>query len=420
LVIGRLSFHAFFLPVFEGPDEPFHLGRVVAFAETSFSSAHLGVPLPPVVVSAVESHPCGPDLHRSFSCPPFDGTGAGFNVLQVTATRPSARTVENYENHQPPLYYWLMGALFRFARIATGRAPRIVESDLLFLRLLSVALVTLALLGPGRAIAAGWSDEMRAAVLLLLLVPGSSEALVRSSNDAALFLWCAALVAALARGAGAGPLFFLFAIGPLIKLTALPVIVMGVLYLCNSGRRRIAALSAVAAITVVPVQLLRGWRWGGTYELNVALPEIGGSLGSSLMGLLRSLYTFAKTIFWVGGWTFSRAPRPLVGAFFILIAVAAASVRVRRTRELVPHVVGVVAALGGVILLALTNRRLFGDWGGLGGWYFWGWFPWLSFAGARVCVVGRKAARSLLVAEAIFVLFGNVAYLARALRIYGV
>jgi hypothetical protein len=86
----------------------------------------------------------------------------------------------------------------------------------------------------------------------------------------------------------------------------------------------------------------------------------------------------------------------------------------------VPHVAGVVAALGGVILLALTNRRMFGDWGGLGGWYFWGWFPWLSFACAEIFVMTRKAGRGLLAAEAVFVLLANVLYFAVATRIYGV
>jgi hypothetical protein len=297
--------------------------------------------------------------------------------------------------------------------------PNSVEGDLLFLRLLSVALVTLALLGPGRSIAAAWSDEARMAVLLVLLLPGASEALARSSNDAALFLWCTALVAALAKRVPVGLLLALFAIGPLIKLTALPVVVMGVLALWRAGRRRVSAWAALAALAVVPVQLLRGWHWGGTYELNAALPEIGGSLASSLVGLLRSLYTFVITIFWVGGWSLLRAPRPLVVVFLLLIAVAASLVRPRGARELLPHLAGVVAMLGGVILLALTNRRLFGSWGGLGGWYFWGWYPWLSFACVQLFLMRRKVGVGLLLAAAGFVLLANAFYLTTAVRVYG-
>ena len=55
LVVARMVFHALWLPAFEGPDEPHHLGRVVAFTSEPFAEAFAGARVPASVVSAVRA-----------------------------------------------------------------------------------------------------------------------------------------------------------------------------------------------------------------------------------------------------------------------------------------------------------------------------------------------------------------------------
>ena len=90
LVATRLFFHAFALPLFEGPDEPFQLARAVAFADAPFRIAFAGDRVPGRVVSAIQAHPCGPDLKRTFGCAPFQRSGA-FNALERSSEERCSR-----------------------------------------------------------------------------------------------------------------------------------------------------------------------------------------------------------------------------------------------------------------------------------------------------------------------------------------
>jgi hypothetical protein len=418
LVVGRLAVHSFFLPAFEGPDEPFHLGRIVAFREVPFSRAFRGVPLSPAIVAAVAVHPCCPDLRRAFSCPPFDGGGAAFNVLDGRTFPPASFVVENYENHQPPLYYVVAGSAHRWMTSSPDSTASRVGLVLLLFRLWSVTLVALALFWPLRVVSREWPGPS-AAFLLLLLLPGAADALARCSNDAALFLWSSLVVLALTERVRGGVLLLLLALGPLIKLTAFPVTAMALVWLWRHRRRRVAVAAGLASLIVVPIQLLRGWQWGGTYELNRTALDLAGSLFEVARGLMRSLYTMIKTVFWVGGWSFFRAPGSLVVAWFLLLGIVLLSLRVRDRRTWIPHAAGGVTVVIGALLMAVGNRTLFGDWGGLGGWYFWGWFPAICFAGAEAFEIPAKSGRWLLAAGATFALWANVAYFLAAWKLYG-
>ncbi|HET7453549.1 MAG TPA: hypothetical protein VFL12_12450, partial [Thermoanaerobaculia bacterium] len=150
VLVARLVFHAFFVPPFEGPDEPFHLSRAEAVAREGAGGLARTVPLSVDVQRAIGRNPCSRDLARAFGCATFPGAASAASraPFSVRADYP------NYENNQPPLYYAAAGAfLFASRSIAPPSAGREAEDDLRRLRLLSVAFVAMALFGPIKSIA---------------------------------------------------------------------------------------------------------------------------------------------------------------------------------------------------------------------------------------------------------------------------
>ena len=417
LAILRLALHAAAWPAWEGPDEPFHQARAEAWAASPLGPGAAEATVPAALVSAVTARPCGGDMARAFGCPPFDGSGALFGAFREATSRPAAGAYPNYETHQPPLWYVLSGWLLRPV-VSFGASP---EARLLALRFASVLAVALALLGPIRKLAERRGAGLLAVVSAVLLLPAGAESFARASNDALVFLLAAAAVERLDRDEPGRLLPLLLAAGPLVKLTFLPVAAFAVVGLARRRAWRLALLSAAASALVVPVQALRGWAWGGTYELNRTAGALGESLGESGLGFARSLYTFAKTTFWIGGWSFFRAPVALVAAYFALFLLAAALLKpVAPARRLLPHLAAFAVAAAGFAVLAVGNRRLFGAWGGLGGWYAWNWLPWLAVAADDLLERRSDGARRLLLAAlAIFLAVANAAFAAAAARLYG-
>jgi hypothetical protein len=408
LVLVRALFHVIHWPVFEGPDEPFHLDRALANAGLGLER---GSWVRQGVVDAIHAHPCGPVLRQGFGCSPFQGSGA-FNILEwKTVLDPRASEAINYEMHQPPLYYLLAGTVLR-ARVSDR-----VEAALLLVRLLSFLAFAASLLVTCRLIQ---SADIRLAVLLALLLPGAMESLVRGSNDALVFLWAALILLAF-RGGSMPALLVLSALGPVIKLSALAVCAVIICLLWFSRRRALALGCSLAALLVFPLQALRGWRWGGTYELNLADATIHEPVIATVIGFGRSVYTFAKTIFWIGGWSTYRAPLVLVIAFFVLLVVLLLSCARRSPSRgpMLPHMIGILVAVTGFVILAVANRRLFGSWGGLGGWYFWGWFPWIAVGADDLFEFRTSFRRTVLFAWLIFLLLTNVLWFGEAIRLYG-
>jgi hypothetical protein len=415
LVVARMAFHALWLPAFEGPDEPHHLGRVLAFATEPFAEAFAGARVPPAVVAAVRAYPCAPVLARAYGCGPFSQRPGAFDLIRPGPISAPAESVSNPEANQPPLFYMIAALPLEVGARSTDPA-----AALLAVRLLSVAAVALALFGPLRSATRAWSDEARAAGLLVLLLPGACEALARASNDAAVFLWAACVVAALQDRPRSVAIVALLAAGPLLKLTAIPIVVFAVVALWTDGRRGAAAAGAATSLAVFPVQLLRGWLWGGTVELNRVTAPIHEAGWHAVLGFARSVYAFVKTTFWVGGWSELRPPVWLAAAFFVLLA-AATLVTGRRpdARRAVAHRVGLAVAAAGFIVFAVANRRLYGDWGGVAGWYLWDWSPWLAVAAADLLRVRRGAAGPLLAATALFAAVSNSVWLAAHAAFYG-
>ncbi len=413
----RLTLHGVAWPAWEGPDEPFHQARAEAWAAHPAGPAEGESVVPAEFVAEVTARPCGPNLARAIGCAPFDGSGAFFNVFRHVPPRESALPAVNYEAHQPPLWYVVAGFLVLPAKVAGADA----STRLLLLRMGSVLAVAFALLGPLRRIARRRGAGLLATVSIVLLLPGGAESLARASNDGLVFLLSALVVERLDREAPGLLLPALLAAGTLTKLTFLPVVVFSVVELWKRGARRFALLAALAASVVVPVQALRGWAWGGTYELNRTVGGLDESASEAAMGLARSVYTFVKTTFWVGGWSFFRAPLFLVAAFLVLLASTVVLLRPRSPADrLLSHVLALSVAVAGFVVLAVGNRRLFGTWGGLGGWYAWNWLPWLAVAFDDLLEYRYPRARPWLLAALVaFVFVSNAAFAVRALRLYG-
>ena len=186
VLVAKWILHAIYLPVFEGPDEPFHLGNAVALRSAGIQG--LLSPerrLPREIDEAIKTHPCSPDLARSFHCPPFSGNEA-FNILEPTRPAPSGGWAPNYEAHQPPIYYML-------AATFVGSERMTVESRLLICRAISLLLAFVGTLFLVRLLSRE-SEYAASATVLLLLLPGASESLIRCANESLVFLWCACIV----------------------------------------------------------------------------------------------------------------------------------------------------------------------------------------------------------------------------------
>jgi hypothetical protein len=161
--------------------------------------------------------------------------------------------------------------------------------------------------------------------------------------------------------------------------------------------------------------------WGGTLELNSPGAPIGEPLAAVAAGFLRSGYAFVKTALWAGGQSLRRPPRGLAAAGFVAIAAAALCLRRRPApRRALAHGAALASAVAGFGVFAVANRRLYGVWGGVAGWYLWTWTPWLAEAAADLTTMSRRAARALLAVEAALVVAANAAWFADAVRFYGI
>ena len=81
-VLTLLTLHAFFSPVYEGPDEPFHLARARMFARAPLSDALAGQVVDADLVRSMKAWPCGPAIHPALGCPAFGMSPSSFNNLE--------------------------------------------------------------------------------------------------------------------------------------------------------------------------------------------------------------------------------------------------------------------------------------------------------------------------------------------------
>ena len=417
LVVARLALHAVFLPAFAAPDEPQHLARIRDFASRPPGEAFAGRFVDAALLEEQGLYPCDAHGREAAGCPLYGEAAGAFDLVRAAPPpRPprGARPIPNVEANQPPLFYACAGLLLR-------PVPLRPAAQLLAARLLAVALVAAALFGPLRRLSREWPAGLAAAGLLALLLPGASEALARCSNDAAVFLWASAVLDRLGRRTPAWTMALLLAAGPLLKPTAIPVAVFAVVVLARERGLALAAAAGAASLAFVPAQALRGWMWGGTLELNSPGAPIAEPLSVAAAGLLRSAYAFVKTALWAGGQSLRRPPRWLAAAWFAALAATAVCLRPRpSSRRALAHGAALAAAVAGFAVFAVANRRLYGVWGGVAGWYLWTWTPWIAEAAADLTTMSRRAARALLAAEAALVVAANAAWFADAVGFYGV
>jgi hypothetical protein len=421
LVAARLVFHALYVPAFEGPDEPFHLARTTAFLDQPLQEALAGSTVDGMIVAAVTEHPCAPDLGKAFGCQPFGASPAEFNTLRFAAPTSDRKPTKNYEGHQPPLPYAAGAATL--ALVEKTVLPDALSGKpiwrLLGFRLFSVALVLVALCGPLLATANRVNGPWFVAAFLVLLAPGAAESLARSANDAAVFLWSSLVVWAVYRRASTFTILSLVAFGPLVKLTALPIVMFAVLWLLSNRGRGAAFAATVASLLFLPVQYLRGWLWGGTVELNTASGPWDDSIIATVGGLLRSTYTFLRTAFWLGEWSFFRAPIWLLVLLALyLLALALLVRRHPEPKNGIAHLGAFVVAVGATLAFFVSHRLYWNQWGGVGGWYAWGWYPWVAFAFRDQLVVPQSRCSALAGTGIALLIAANVAWFVVAHRVY--
>lgn len=421
LVLFRFLVHSFFLPAYEGPDEPFHLARVLAFADEPLANALRGAEVPGPLVAAIRAQPCNIGLHRAFGCPLFGAVPGSFDLLSPNLDLPAWPSTINPENNQPPLFYLVPGLMLRALSSLDRHFFSAPDVRLLFTRLYAVGLVALALVWPLRDLARRRSRFFAVVGLLALFLPGAADSLVRAANDAGVFCWAAFALYALEKRAPAALMAGLLALGPLVKLTAFSVVGPVILALYLAGRRAAAITAGLGSLLVFPLQWLRGWGMGGVLESHFERFPIQESLGDILIGLLRSGYAFTKTSLWLGGWSFFRPPPVILLALVGALVVAAACLRWRPIRgRVLPHLVGVTIGGLGFLLFAFANRRFFGDWGGVGGWYLWGWAPWLAVMASDLFSVKPEHWKLVIVCVAIASIGSTIAYYWIAVNVYGI
>ena len=412
-VVMRMAFHAVCLPAFEGPDEPQHLARIWDFSRKPLGEAFEGAWVDPEIVAAVLAHPCPrPDI----GCPTYASTPGWFNLLRPASVpaRPAA-AIANEESKQPPLFYLIAAAPLRLLGVRPSPT-----SALLYGRLFSVALVALAIFGPLRHVFAGAPPAAAMAGLLALLAPGAAEAFARCSNDAAVFLWAALVLAALDRRAGGFSMACLLAAGPMLKLTALPIAAFAIAVLWLDRRRGASTAGALASALVFPIQAFRGWIGGGAIELHRKRPLIHETMAGWFAGFAQTAYTLVKAPFWAMGWSLLRPPSLLLAAYLGLLLTAVLAVRrPERPRRAAAHAVAALVAAAGTVVFAVATRRYFGVWGGVTGWYVWDWTPWLAVAALDLVRIDPRFTRPLLALEALVVLAANVVWFAVASAAYG-
>jgi hypothetical protein len=334
--------------------------------------------------------------------------------VPAPAPRRSASEIPNEEAKQPPLYYWMAGVIVRLT--ASSASP---ARALLVLRLFDVLLAAIAIFGPLRLLFRG-SPRLAVAGLVALLTPGAAEAFARCSNDASVLLWSAVVLAALDRRVSTAWVVPLVAAGPLLKLTAIPVVVFAAAALWLERRRAAAVCGAAASLLVLPVQALRGWATGGAAELPRGAPAISESAAGWLVGLARTAWTLLKATPWAMGWSLLRPPAAILAAYLALLAAAAILARVRPDLRRAPaHAAAALAVGAGTIVFAVALRRYFGVWGGVTGWYVWNWSAWLAVAARDLLDVPPRRAVALLAAEAAVVATANAVWMAQAAAAYG-
>ena len=330
-VVARMAFHAVFLPAFEGPDEPHHLARILAFArgpvrQASSHRAWMRRSSPPSRLSRAPRRSRAPtDVRRS---------GQNRQPSISSGRAPACADCRDFEprgeSTAPLLFSGRCSPAGGLARRLALHGPPDFEAAVGRARCGGAVLAP----APARRGPAPGDRGRRTAGVAPAGRVGGARAVLQRRGGVPLG---ALVLLALERKTSTAKMAALLAAGPLLKLTAIPIVVFAVVALFREGRRRAAVAGAVCSLAVFPVQWLRGWNWGGTVELNKPTPPIGEPFLVAAVGLLRSCYAFVKTTFWVGGWSLLRPPRILAVLYMLLLFLTLACCRPRTGLGVVPR-----------------------------------------------------------------------------------
>lgn len=423
--------YATFLPAFEGPDEPFHLSRALDLARGHFVAGWRADHLGDDVTSALARFACGPDLHRVFDCPPFatEVDRSWGNLLSESPSGPT-RALErepypNYERQHPLLGYlvWSIPVAVVDGLVESWDPVRRVAAAQLTIRITNLTILAIALLGPGRRLIAPWSIEARLLAMGIMLLPGAVETLARGGLEALVFSWSVWFVEDSVReGPRPGRILVLAAIGPLIKLTAIPVVAFGAMTVWWRRQKRLAVGIVASSMAVYMERLLGGYLGGGVLDLHggYSTHDPGGVL-EMLQGIGWSMLVTMKSAAWLGGWSFFRPPLWVVALLVGSVGVLSLRVRLAAATDRSVTLAGLGAAavaITGHAVFSVAVYRVFGSWA-VGGWYVWAWFPMAAVAAERSLAWRRPVPTWVWLAAGISLLAIDIAWWLAADRLYG-
>ena len=156
--------------------------------------------------------------------------------------------------------------------------------------------------------------------------------------------------------------------------------------------------------------------------MNRAVGALNEQLGEAALGLARSVYTFVKTSFCDRRLElFPRSPSRSSSRS----SASSSSPRFSCAPPLPPAVWPRTSSPSRWPQPASPSSRwetgrLFGTWGGLGGWYAWSWLPWLAVAADDLLAHRSEGTRwFLFAAVSAFVVAADVGFALAAARLYG-
>ena len=395
-------------PLWEGFDEPFHYGYIQHLALNRRLPVFGRTPVSEEIRISFENAPLSRVVNTNFGgrytafeqywqMPQSEQLQRQENLARLPAAAAyqaadsGANPVfNNYEVHQPPLYY-LIASLLYLPLADAGLLTRVLA-----LRLLSMCIGLIAVALSFRLAERIWIERPAATSvpLMLALLPMFFATTVRISNDClAVALFTGLLLSTLrllddpALPRRAITVGILLGLGLLTKayfLTAVPALVVIVLL---AGIDRKQALRILARIMVAAV-LLAGWWYArnlGLYGNVSGMQEItlnaSPSLAQRIATIARvpwpdSIATMIKQHIWVGNSSFIGLSRALYQTAYIIIVCAIAGMLITAVRGRMPPVVRTAAIFylffaAGLAYHMLVNFELIAGGGGTGGWYLY-------------------------------------------------
>jgi 4-amino-4-deoxy-L-arabinose transferase-like glycosyltransferase len=355
-------------PLWEGFDEPFHYGyvqhlalnrRLPVFGHTPVSEeiriSFENAPLSRVVNSNFGGRYTA--FERYWQLPESERLQRQENLARLpaeaayqTADSSVNPALNNYEVHQPPLYYFLASLLY-LPLADAGLLTRVLA-----LRLFSLSIGLIAVALSFRVAERLWLEPAVSisVPLTLSLLPMFFSATARISNDClAVALFSALLLATLrlleapALPRRALTVGILLGLGLLTKayfLTAVPAFAV---ILLPAATNRKQAVLAVARIMLAAV-LLSGWWYGrnlalygnisGMQEVTLnASPSLAQRIGAiGNVPWTASIATMVTQHIWVGNSSFIGLSRPLYQTAYAIIGCAFAGLLVAAVRRRMP------------------------------------------------------------------------------------